>query len=179
MYSKHLHVCFVTKSHTLWANSSHHSKLVVICLHDVYIVYILCTADNVLFWQLSSHYHLKIHSGGHNFVSKYYIPTLFERNTYQRKKINYSKSAYTLLKTWLCIENLFSSGYMPSVDICCNQNNIRIHTIFGLIISEKKTSGFETFIFLFKIFKSCPSLGNLQKKTSTYFLRFLITKDVI
>ena len=54
MHSKHLHVCFVTKSHTLWANSSHHSKLVVICLHDVYIVYILCTAGNVLFWQLST-----------------------------------------------------------------------------------------------------------------------------
>ena len=118
MHCKHLHVCFVTKSHTLWANSSHHSKLVVICLHDVYIVYILCTAGNVLFWQLSSHYHLKIHSGGHNFVSKYYILCLKEIPT-KEKKINCSKSAYRLLKTWLCIENLFSSGYMPSVDICC------------------------------------------------------------
>ena len=46
------------------------------------------------------------------FVWKKYLPTT-------EKKINYSKSAYTLLKTWLCIENLFSSGYMPSVDICC------------------------------------------------------------
>ena len=131
MYSKHLHVCFVTKSHTLWANSSHHSKLVVICLHDVYIVYILCTADNVLFWQLSSHYHLKIHSGGHNFVSKYYILCLKEIPT-KEKKINYSKSAYTLLKTWLCIENLFSSGYMPSVDICCNQNKTEFIKFWGL-----------------------------------------------
>ena len=91
MYSKHLHVCFVTKSHTLWANSSHHSKLVVICLHDVYIVYILCTADNVLFWQLSSHYHLKIHSGGHNFVSKYYILCLKEIPTKEKKSITQSQ----------------------------------------------------------------------------------------
>ena len=156
MYSKHLHVCFVTKSHTLWANSSHHSKLVVICLHDVYIVYILCTAGNVLFWQLST-----------TTTWKYIVVTILLLNTTyfvwkkylpQKKKINYSKSAYRLLTTWICIANLFSSCYMPSVDI----STIKIRSYIFFAFKQKKINfcNLNTFPYLLKIFKSCPSLGN-------------------
>ena len=142
------------------------------CVHCIHTMYSRqCSVLTIVHY-----YHLKIHSG-HNSASKYYILCLKEIPTTE-KKINYSKSAYRLLTTWICIENLFSSCYMPSVDISTIKirSNI-IHTSFKYFFW-----GLETFFFLFKIFKSCPSLGNLQKKTdlfSTYFLRFLITKDVI
>ena len=161
MFSKHLHVCFVTKSHTLWANSSHHSKLVVICLHDVYIVYILCTAGNVLFWQLST-----------ATTWKYIVVTILLLNTtyfvwkkyLPQKKINYSKSAYRLLTTWICIENLFSSCYMPSVDI----STIKIRS--NTIQAYEKISfwGLETFPYLLKILSK---IGNKKPQKKSVFLQ--------
>ena len=84
------------------------------------------------------------------FVWKKYLP--------QKKKINYSKSAYRLLTTWICIENLFSSCYMPSVDI----STIKIRSYIFFAFKQKKINfcNLNTFPYLLKIFKSCPSLGN-------------------
>ena len=91
------------------------------------------------------------------FVWKKYLP---------QKKINYSKSAYRLLTTWICIENLFSSCYMPSVDI----STIKIRS--NTIQAYEKISfwGLETFPYLLKILSK---IGNKKpQKKSVFFANF-------
>ena len=101
---------------------------------------------------------------GHNFVSKYYILCLKEIPTTEKKSITQSQLTYRLLTTWICIENLFSSCYMPSVDI----STIKIRS--NTIQAYEKISfwGLKTFPYFLKILSK---IGNKKPQKTRVCLR--------
>ena len=131
------------------------------CVHCIHTMYSRqCSVLTIVHY-----YHLKIHSG-HNSASKYYILCLKEIPTTEKNQL-LKVSLYRLLTTWICTENLFSSCYMPSVDI----STIKIRS--NTIQAYEKISfwGLETFPYLLKIlFK----IGNKkpQKKVGFFFANF-------
>ena len=130
------------------------------CVHCIHTVYSRqCSVLTIVHY-----YHLKIHSG-HNSASKYYILCLKEIPTTEKNQL-LKVSLYRLLTTWICTENLFSSCYMPSVDI----STIKIRS--NTIQAYEKISfwGLETFPYLLKILSK---IGDKKpQKKSVYFANF-------